>query len=112
MKNKLRLVTDADAQWLKQAVEGARYGTEPLTEDEREWLDRVAERTGMGLAQVACRQREAIEQAIVDWERDLERARAHGWWALLGGVLLGLSAGLVLTLLGSLLRWIGIGAGS
>ena len=97
-KRGLRLVTEADRHRLQETVDGAKNGTEPITDEERRWLDQVTRQ--MGLAQVACRQRDAINCAVEEWEGDLARARRQGWAALAGGMLLGLALGAVLWLLG------------
>jgi len=105
--DKLHLVTDADRdrdrdrdrQWLRSTVEEARYGTEEITEEERQWLDRVTRQVG-GLAQVAVRQREVINKAVGDWEGDLWVARERGWMALWLGLAIGLALGAALWLAG------------
>lgn len=98
--DKLHLVTDADRdrdrQWLRATVEEARYGTKEITEEERQWLDRVTRQVG-GLAQVAVRQREVINKAAGDWEGDLRMAQERGWAvAVLLGPLMALWLGLAI----------------
>ena len=114
--NRLHWVTKADREWIKRTVDEAAeetgYNPDGLTAEEHAWLARITgpggTRGGMSLEQLACKQRTAIRKAVEDWERDLDRDRARAWWSLLGGAVLGLSAGLTLALLGSLLRWVGV----